>query len=177
MSRGSVFPILFIMAILYGCEGGSASAPAPKEAAPTKIAAPKPINPAPAAATEAAEEAAPAKFTYEAKGRRDPFAPLLTIKNPIVPESDEPLTPLQHFDLSQFRLIGVITGKGAPLAMIVAPDGKSYILKKGVKLGKNNGIVIEVRREAVLVEERFYDFTGEVRTNIQEIQLPPREGV
>jgi type IV pilus assembly protein PilP len=61
--------------------------------------------------------------------------------------------------------------------MIVAPDGKSYILKKGVKLGKNNGVVIEVRREAVLVEERFYDFTGEVRTNIQEIQLPPREGV
>jgi type IV pilus assembly protein PilP len=106
---------------------------------------------------------------------RDPFESLLDVKQPILPE--RALTPLQKFDIGQLRLIGVIIGKGEPKAMIVAPDGKSYILKKGIKIGKNDGTVIGVTRDAVVVQERYIDFSGEVRTVVQEIMLPQREGV
>ena len=87
------------------------------------------------------------------------------------------MTPLQKFDLEQLRLIGVIVGRGEPRAMVISPDGKSFILKKGIKIGKNNGSVYDITTEAVLVNERYFDFTGEVKSRIQEIKLPKQGGV
>ena len=116
-----------------------------------------------------------AKYAYDPAGRRDPFEPLLLIKKPIV--QSEPLTPLQSYEIGQLRLIAVIIGKGTPTAMVIAPDGKGYILKKGIKVGKNNGTVLAIHKDAVLVEEKYIDFSGEIRKNTQEIQLPKREGV
>jgi len=116
------------------------------------------------------------KYVYDADGRRDPFLPLAQIRKPIS-ESGLPLTPLQKFDLGQFRLIGVIIGRNEPMAMVMAPGGKAYVLKRGIKIGKNAGQVIDIREDAVVIEERFYDFAGEYRTSVQEIQLPKRQGV
>jgi type IV pilus assembly protein PilP len=61
--------------------------------------------------------------------------------------------------------------------MVTAPDGKSYIVKIGTKMGKNNGVVVKILNDRIEIKESFYDFTGEVRTGIQTIQLPEREGV
>jgi type IV pilus assembly protein PilP len=122
-----------------------------------------------------AEMIAP-RYVYEPAGRRDPFLPLAEIRKP-VSESGQPLTPLQKFDLGQFRLIGVIIGRNEPMAMVMAPGGQSYVLKRGIKIGKNAGQVIDIREDAVVIEERFYDFAGEYRTSVQEIQLPKRQGV
>lgn len=126
-----------------------------------------------------AVEAAPAspEFVYDPSGRRDPFESLVTLKKPAGPSLDVPKTPLQSYELGQLRLIGVIVGKGQPRAMVVAPDGKSYILTKGIKVGKNDGVVKEISSEAVKIEEQYFEFTGEVRKSIQLIQLPKREGV
>jgi len=122
------------------------------------------------------EEEKEAEFVYVTDGRRDPFVPLSRIRRPMEP-TDEPATPLQSYDLNQFRLAGVIVGKGASKAMVIAPDGKSYILSEGVKIGKNSGVVITINSESVLVEEKYYDFSGNVIENIQEIVVPKREGV
>lgn len=122
-----------------------------------------------------AETMAP-KYVYEPSGRRDPFLPLAQIRKP-VSESGQPLTPLQKFDLGQFRLIGVIIGRNEPMAMVMAPGGQAYVLKRGIKIGKNAGQVTDIREDAVVIEERFYDFAGEYRTSVQEIQLPKRQGV
>lgn len=158
--------------LLTGC---AEEAPPPAPPAPKKVAAPAPA-PAPAQSAAAAVEQAPPKYIYDPSGRRDPFAPLTMVKKPLSIQ-EAPLTPLQNFDLGQLRLIGVIVGKGASTAMVTAPDGKSYILKKGTKVGKNDGVVVGVKPDAVLVEERYYDFSGAIRKNIEAIQLPKREGV
>jgi type IV pilus assembly protein PilP len=120
------------------------------------------------------EDAAPV-YHYDPAGRRDPFEVLLELRKPVF-VSNEPLTPLQQVDLGQLRLTGVIVGKGAPMAMVSAPGGKSYILKKGVKVGRNNGVVIGVDPEGVSIQEKYYDFVGEVRESVQKIELPKREG-
>jgi type IV pilus assembly protein PilP len=158
--------------LLFGCGEES---PAPRSAAPQKVAAPTPRAVAPPSAPETAEPPPP-RYVYDPSGRRDPFEPLTTIKKPIA-QQDVPLTPLEKFDLGQLRLIGVIIGKGEPRAMVIAPDGKSYILKKGVKVGRNDGRVVGIKDDAVLVEERFFDFSGEIRKSVESIQLPKREGV
>ncbi len=156
--------------LLSACTQEPAPPPLPK---PKKVAPP---TAAPATAAEPAEAAAP-KYVYNPIGKRDPFEnPLDKIQGPVA-RADVPLTPLQQFDLGQFRLIGVIVGKGSPAAMVLAPDGRSFILKRGTKIGKNSGTVVAITRDSVRVEELYYDFTGEVRKGIQEIQLPKREGV
>lgn len=116
------------------------------------------------------------KYVYDPAGRRDPFLALMQIRKP-VSDNGKPLTPLQKFDLGQFRLIGVIIGRNEPMAMVMAPGGKAYVLKRGIKIGKNSGQVTDIREDSVVVEERFYDFAGEYRTSVQEIQLPKRQGV
>lgn len=159
-----------------GC-GGDAPAPVPPPP-PQKVAAPSPKAP-PAAVANAAQpggEAPSSACVYDPAGRRDPFEPLVLIKKPAV-QSDLPQTPLQTFEVGQLRLIGVVVGKGAPRAMVMAPDEKAYILQKGVLVGKNNGKVKDIRTDVVVVEEQYVDFSGEVRSGTQEIRLPKREGV
>ena len=162
---------VFILAGLVGCSEETTTASQPQA---TKVRKPPAKQvPAPEAKNDEEKES---EFVYVTDGRRDPFVPLSRIRRP-VEASDEPATPLQSYDLNQFRLAGVIVGKGASKAMVIAPDGKSYILSKGVKIGKNNGVVISINSEAVLVEEKYYDFSGNVIENIQEIAVPKREGV
>jgi type IV pilus assembly protein PilP len=155
---------------LTGCED-EASAPAPAPA--------KEVKPAQkVAATVAPEEPAPKmpEYVYSPAGQRDPFEELLQVKKSVAGDS-VPLTPLQKFDLGQFRILGIIIGKGEPRAMVTAPGGKSFILKKGIKIGKNDGTVTKITPDGIHVEEKYYDFSGAVRTNPQVIKLPPRTGV
>ena len=167
---------VFIFSGLVGCSEETATTPQPKA---TKVRKPPAKQvPAPVAKEEETkeEETKEEEFVYVTDGRRDPFVPLSRIRRPIE-ASVEPATPLQSYDLNQFRLAGVIVGKGASKAMVIAPDGKSYILSEGVKIGKNNGVVITISSESVLVEEKYFDFSGNVIENILEIAVPKREGV
>lgn len=160
-----------VFAGLAGCSDEAPQPPQPQQS--TSVKTPAAQAPAPVAEAEVKAEA---EFVYVTEGRRDPFVPLSVIRRPLV-TSDQPATPLQSYDLNQFRLVGVIVGKGESKAMVVAPDGKSYILSKGVGIGKNNGIIVKITSEVILVEEKYYDFSGNVIQNIQEISVPKREGV
>jgi type IV pilus assembly protein PilP len=157
---------------LFACVEDESSTPS-SQTATVAAKPPAKIVPPPKAKPEEKKEPV---FNYTSEGRRDPFVPLTRIKKPLMSSDDEPATPLQSYDVDQFRLIGVIVGKGESKAMVVAPDGKSYVLAKGVKIGKNNGVVIKISSDVILVEEKYYDFSGNVIENIQEITVPKREG-
>jgi type IV pilus assembly protein PilP len=163
-----LFPFYFLFFFLVACREEAPPPPVPVQ----KVVAP--------AVAEEIKEVVPVipeqRYVYDPSGRRDPFEPLLVVARQAL-RPDEPLTPLQTYEIGQFRLIGIIVGKGVPRAMVVAPDGKSYILQRDIKIGKNGGKVTEVQREMVVVEEKFEDFAGDVKTVIQEIRLPKREGV
>lgn len=174
-SRNSTLTaVFFLSAILWGCgdsaENASVMAPPQRiQPTPVKMEAAQP-------ATKDVPQGTLSGFAYDSGGRRDPFEPLLMIKKP-VSKSDFPLTPLQTHELTQLRLIGVVVGSGSPRAMVAAPDGKAYIIKVGVRIGKNNGLVRSIKNDAVLVDEQFTDLAGETKTVTQEIRLPKREGV
>lgn len=175
MPRIDMKQMVLILMVGLLCWGCSKEAPAPREVQPARKAqAPKP---APAAVGTPAENPSEApKYAYNQMGRRDPFEnPLKNLGASL--QDEESLTPLQKVDLAQLRVIGIIIGRGEPTAMVVDPKGKSFILKKGVKVGKNNGVVIGINSDSITVREKYVDFSGEVRTNVQELQLPKRGGV
>lgn len=161
--------MLLTLALAAGCSEEGSSPQAPPPAQVKAVAKP----PAPAAAP-AAEAAPPeeVKYVYLLEGRRDPFVPIVGKKTAAIAEN-----PLESFDLPQFQLKGLIVGFGEPKAVLAAPDGKTYIISKGTHIGKSSGIVRDINRERIIVEERYQDLTGATRTNIQEIKVPKREGV
>ena len=174
------FTCLVIGALICACLTAciEEETPSPRQATTVKSKPPAKAVAPPQEAVVEKEEEQEDEFVYVSEGRRDPFLPLTTIRKPVIQVVDEePQTPLQSYDVAQFKLIGVIVGMGAPKAMVVAPDGKSYVLAKGIKIGKNNGIIVDITSESVSIQETYYDFSGNVIENIQEITVPRREGV
>jgi Tfp pilus assembly protein PilP len=106
-------------------------------------------QPTVAAAVERPTADDTAAFFYKSAGRRDPFEPLV---NQLQETSRivvaKPRGPLQEFELTQFRLMAVVVVKGRPMAMVKAPDGKSYPVKVGDEIGRYEGKVtnIEIKR-------------------------------
>lgn len=174
------FTYLILAAVLCVCLAACVEeeTPSPRQATTVKSKPPaKSVAPPQEDAVEK-EQQEEEEFVYISEGRRDPFLPLTMIKKPVIKVVDEePQTPLQSYDVAQYKLIGVIVGMGDPKAMVVAPDGKSYVLAKGIKIGKNNGVIVDITSESVSIQETYYDFSGNVIENIQEITVPRREGV
>lgn len=174
MSRIHLRPIVAILAVALLSWGCNKETPVPSPPPAKKAPAPKATPVQPGGKTVA--EIAPPKYIYSGAGRRDPFEnPLKEVAAPQM-GNQEALTPLQKIDLRQLRIIGIIIGRGEPAAMVVGPGGKSYILKKGVKVGKNDGVVLRIDTEKVTIREKYYDFSGALRTSIQELELPKRGG-
>ena len=170
MFRSFACLIVLMLFVLAACDDAEvAKKQPPKAKAQTsqkKVAADK--------GDEAREESVIPVYAYNPYGKRDPFAsPLSAFEGGAI----EALTPLQRYDVGQFRLSGVVLGLSIPKAMVKSPDGKNYILQVGTKIGKNGGVVVKINNEGVLVEEILRDFSGETRVNSVLIALPQKKGV
>jgi type IV pilus assembly protein PilP len=113
--------------------------------------------------TPGAEQTA---FVYDSTGKRDPFRPF-----DIAPKQDDAnKTVLERYDLGQLKLTAVLSGE-SPSATVELMDGKGFILKKGTKIGLNNGEVIDIQPTKIIVLETKIDFTGQKTQNSVELQL------
>ena len=171
---------LFISLVMVSLAACSDDAPVP-EAGPVKNQPQKKEAVAPVAATVEGETAtveAPPRYTFVTENRRDPFQPFILIRRPVDADADlSAQTPLQQYETMQYKLSAIIVGYNQPMVMVIAPDGKSYVVRKGMRIGKSGGTVVQINKEGFLVEEKYRDLSDVIRTNILEIKLPKREGV
>ena len=113
--------------------------------------------------------------SYDPSGRRDPFAPVLQQLGlgPI----DPTLPPLQRVGLTEMELIAVIWGAYGNTAMVQTPDGNGYTVRRGTRIGPNNGVVSAVTEKGIVVQERFTDVYGAKQEREYVKLLHPKEGV
>jgi type IV pilus assembly protein PilP len=104
---------------------------------------------------------------------RDPFQPVAVERRA---DPAEDCGPLCNFDLAQLRITGIIWGLAESVAMVRAPDGKSYVVKVGMPIGRNNGKVVSVMDDRIVVLEQYVNYRGEVVSNRVDVQLAQREG-
>ena len=140
-----------------GGKKGESSKPVPK---PPPQPTPRKDTTSPAPAKEEKRD-----YVYDPTGKRDPFQPFIATQTPVKPTEEEiPVTPLQQYDLSQLKLVAILVGKGEGKAMVEDAEGKGYIVEKGIYMGRNFGKVKAVMKDRVVIEERYKDYMGQVKT-------------
>ena len=113
-----------------------------------------------------------ADANYDPTGKRDPFRPP-RLSQMLVGGLER--TPLQRYELGQLRLVAVIYDTRDPRAVVEDEGGLGYIIRVGTKIGVNDGVVRDIERGRVLVEEESVDFFGEHRASEVVLEMASGE--
>ncbi|MCR9096870.1 MAG: pilus assembly protein PilP [bacterium] len=117
-----------------------------------------------------------ADYFYDPRGKRDPFRSIRFAADDSDEEQKRDFGPLGDFELGQLELSAVIWDAGNPRALILDPGGRSYIVREGSAIGKNNGQVIHIGDNLVLVKETYENFAGEQTTKDVELRIRLSQG-
>ncbi len=111
---------------------------------------------------------------YDPSGRRDPFAPIVQELQP--GKADTTLPPLQRVTLTELNLIAIVWGAYGYTAMVQTPEGHGYTVRRGTRIGQNNGVVSAITERGIIVQERFTDVYGKKQEREHVKLLHPKEG-
>jgi type IV pilus assembly protein PilP len=178
------------LCLLAGCEEKKALGPTTQEfnerrqALAGKLEASK-GKPAVAARRAQAPEAAPqvgsfpadtGDFSYDANGRRDPFRSYEWeyMKRELADASE--VGPLEQFDLAQLSVVGIVWNVGRARALVQDPSGMSYVVAQGARMGKNEGLVLRIDDNLLVVRERYVDLYGNESTQEVEMRIRASDG-
>ena len=182
-SRGcTVIAIIGIVTFLSGCSKKEQPVPVATVPAPAvQVKQQQPITVQKPVSSAVKLVPPPAGNQFDFSGKKDPFKPDAVVKAVTAPlpgdlkKALQEGLPIHSFDVSQFRLIGIVTGSKENQAMVVDPNGKGYVLKPGMSIGKNNGRVTSINAGDVDVVEQFKDDNGRVRRENIRITLPRKQ--
>ena len=147
MITRSLLP-LALGATLAAC--GSPKPPPARSAAPTAAATAPAAAPAPAEAKKPAEP----EWSYSSAGKRDPFRTYLAdLEKAQGGLTTRCATPLGRYEVEQLKVVAVVTGLEDPVAMVEAPSGVGYSVRRGACIGKNGGVVASIRSGEIVVTE------------------------
>ncbi|MEO7274124.1 MAG: hypothetical protein ABIX28_20805 [Vicinamibacterales bacterium] len=137
-----MFKMLLVTLLVVSAQApGSAQAPA---------AAPAPAKATPA---RAAEQAPPSGYSYNPEGRRDPFVSL--VGRGTDPKDLKSMSGIPGLLVNDITVKGVIRGTSGYLAMIQAPDNKTYIIRSGDRLA--DGSVKTITQDGVVFSQDVHD--------------------
>jgi Tfp pilus assembly protein PilP len=110
------------------------------------------------APADVAKEKEPAGGVYEYTGldRRDPFTPLVSKRE----ARGKGITPLESYDISEMKIIAILWDRNKHFAVISLPDGKSYNVSAGTKVGGHGGVINSITKDTVVITERIKDASG-----------------
>ncbi len=114
-------------------------------------------------------------MVYDQAALRDPFRSFMWERKMIV-NLDAIGGPLEQFDVSQLSVIAVVWNTGSARALVEDPSGQSYIIAKGTRIGKNDGVVTRIDDNLVIVNETYEDYLKKVTKKDIEMRIRRSEG-
>jgi type IV pilus assembly protein PilP len=167
-SFGAIF--VAVVAVSIAACGKKQEAGQPPPAAASVSQKPKIVPPVQKQVSTAVQ-AVPQRTDFASK--KDPFKPFVVApKVPVAAKTGSSVLPILAYDVTQFRLIGIIAGLKESRAMAVDPAGKAYVLKEGMHLGKNDGRITRITNSYVEVTEQYREDSGKLKTHVVRITLP-----
>lgn len=173
--------LLLSLLLLYGCAEETAPVSTPKKANIAKKKAVVASKPKPAGNEKKEVEKIPPVYSYDPSGKMDPFYPFLA---EVAIQSDEgvdkadlvPLTELEKYALTQFKVVAVMAVGKKKVAMVEDPQGMGHSVFIGVLIGQNKGRVVNIQDGVIYVEEKSRDMMGELKSSIIEMAIETPEG-
>ena len=134
-----------------------------------------------------------AAIGYDPKGKVDPFVPLIKPEakkgkgkgkgsgtvmaaQKVERKKRKPTTPLERIELSQLSLKAIVRSAQGNKALVEEASGKGYVITKGTFIGVNQGTVIDIQKDRVIVEEEVESMQGDVTLKTRELRLPKPSG-
>lgn len=91
-------------------------------------------KPAPVAPPTPAPAAQAPAYAYDAEGRRDPFVSLLRRATDPRRPGGKPDEGVAGFLVSEIEIKGIMQSRGAFIALVLGPDGKTYTVRANDRL-------------------------------------------
>lgn len=111
-------------------------------------------------------------YLYDKKGKRDPFVSLI-VKAEEKPVKGE--TPLENYDVSAIKILGIVWNEKGHYAEIVLPDGKAYTLREGMTVGLHKGKIQNINKNSIVIKESIKDYKGEIKSKETILKLREEE--
>jgi type IV pilus assembly protein PilP len=177
----SVFLVTCTLALTLVCGCKKEEVPPPPQPQPVKTAAPA-VQKLPTSAKPAVQKTISAARTTTAgsidfTSKKDPFKPAVTAPLPsdkksetVVKISGEQL-PILSYETEKFKAVGIITGIKENRALLIDPAGKAYVVRQGMAVGSNDGVVAKVNLNSVEIVEKFRGDDGRVRKRTVKLTL------
>ncbi|MBM4270846.1 MAG: pilus assembly protein PilP [Deltaproteobacteria bacterium] len=165
--------LLAVMAVVMVSEGFAAD--------PTKPGAAVKAADAKAEDAKAVGMKPAPEYRYNPTGKPDPFKPFIeeeiTEKQKLEKRKEAlPISPLQRAGVEQFRLVGIAGTESSRKAIVQDVNNKFYPIFVGTIIGRNNGKVVEILADRVIVEEAAGTRAGKAVTKKITIKLRKDEG-
>jgi Tfp pilus assembly protein PilP len=122
---------------------------------------------------EAGYASAGTNYVYDSGGKRDPFRSFQFVDEEVPKQG---FGPLGDFELGQLSVVAVVWDTSKPRALVADPGGRSFVVHEGSQIGKNNGRVIHIGDNLVLVKETYVDFEGNETTKDVELRIRRSQG-
>lgn len=109
--------------------------------------------------------------------KTDPFKSFLSLQEEANQKKKKkrPKTYLETLDLSQLDLIATILDRKGNWAMVRDAKGVGHVIRKGTRIGTNEGVVREIRQGAVIIREKHADFLGKITMKEVVKKMPTRK--
>ncbi|MDH5257773.1 MAG: pilus assembly protein PilP [Gammaproteobacteria bacterium] len=108
-------------------------------------------------------------YSYRVSSKRDPFRPSVSlVKEATLKRSSNGLKPnevrnregLEKYSLQSLVMVGIMNNNGQNWAIIKAPDGSIFRVRKGNYMGENNGKITRISESGIDLNEIVADGRG-----------------
>lgn len=118
------------------------------------------------------------QYKYNPAGKPDPFKPFIELdmaaRQKLEKAKPLAMSPLQRAGIDQFRVVGISGDEKVRKAVVQDAKGKIYPLFTGTYVGLNNGRVVEILADRVIVEEKSIKSPAGKKTKANRITMKLR---
>lgn len=98
--------------------------------------------------------------------------PLIVREEKKAQKADRP--PLERYNITEFKLTGIVWGGFGYNAMFEGPDGKGYFVRAGTIIGQNGGVIKKITKDSIVIEEKFKTSAGVMQRKEIIVELRKR---
>ncbi|MBI2401031.1 MAG: pilus assembly protein PilP [Deltaproteobacteria bacterium] len=103
---------------------------------------------------------------------RNPFQSHIILMKAVPGAPQKIRGPLECCELGMFKVVAAVVGvsDAEGFALIQAPDGKRYVVRRGDVLGAREGKVMKIHSKGLLIREHTRDEEGKIKST-EDIEL------